>query len=309
MTIKRWSKIFTLGDRHTQNIFKGPVQITEKIDGSQINFGRTKNGLEVLSKGAVVDLADPDSNFKPAVSHLLRIAGLLPLGYTFHGETLSKPKHNTMSYDRVPKGHIALYGVTTDEDKQVSDHETLKVWADNLLIDVVNCFFEGTVDTNNIGNSMAEWLETVSQLGKERIEGVVIKNYAQEFIIGGVVFPLTQAKYVSERFKERHKIDWKTTNKGPVERLGELVATEGRWHKAVQKLKDGGEWTGTPADIGPAIKSLQIDLIEEDKDYIKEEMWKLFYKEISRAAVKGFPEWYKGKLIEDTFSVEPHSNS
>ena len=38
-SIPSYPKIFTLGDRHTQGIFDGEVEITEKIDGSAIAFG------------------------------------------------------------------------------------------------------------------------------------------------------------------------------------------------------------------------------------------------------------------------------
>ena len=49
--IPSYPKVFTVGDRHTLNLFKGPVQITEKVDGSQFAFGKIDNELHFRSKG------------------------------------------------------------------------------------------------------------------------------------------------------------------------------------------------------------------------------------------------------------------
>jgi hypothetical protein len=61
MSIRRWSKIFTLGGPYTQGIFDGPVSITEKVDGSQFNFGMCqKEGLKFLTKGSTCHIEEED---------------------------------------------------------------------------------------------------------------------------------------------------------------------------------------------------------------------------------------------------------
>jgi len=68
MTIRRWSKIFSLGDQYTQGIFDGPVSITEKVDGSQFNFGLCeKEGLKFLTKGSTCHIGDGNKLFAPAI--------------------------------------------------------------------------------------------------------------------------------------------------------------------------------------------------------------------------------------------------
>ncbi len=47
---------------------------------------------------------------------------------------------------------------------------------------------------------------------------------------------------------------------------------------------------------------LKKDLIEEEKEAIKEELYKFFIDEILRKATAGFPEWYKEQLVRKAFS-------
>lgn len=314
MTIRRWSKIFTLGDQYTDGIFDGPVSITEKVDGSQINFGvHPENGLTILSKGSVVHLGDSNGLFAPAAAHIEKLhqAGKLKEGWTYHGETLAKPRHNTLAYDNIPKNHIALYGVSREDGSQITTnnstspgHEGLQVIADNLEIDVVPEFYRGTVTPESAMSKINEWLEQESYLGGQKIEGVVIKNYTKQQWLGGQLLPLMQAKFVSEAFKEKHKVSWPQNNKSPLFVIGETVRTEARWLKAVQHKREDGTLEGTPRDIGDLLKRLHEDLEGEDKEWIKEKLWKEFSKDIKRAAVRGFPEWYKEYLVKERFGDE-----
>lgn len=306
--MRRWSKVWTLGDRYTDGIFLGPVQITEKVDGSQINFGyNEKDGLWMLSKGSTIHLGDNNKLFHPAAEHIHRLysEGKLKEGWSYHGETLATPRHNTLAYERTPKNHIALYGVFSNEGHQ-AQHAALSIIADLLDVDVVPLIFQGEYTPGeDFGEQLDEWLNRESYLGKEKIEGFVIKNYGREQFLGGQLLPLTQAKFVSERFKERHKVAWPENNRSPLVRIGEMVRTEARWQKALQKLRDSGEMQQHPRDIGGLLKILHKDLEEEDKEVIKEQLWNAFSKDIKRAAVRNFPEAYKrylatGKLSLDT---------
>ena len=294
--MRRWYKIFSVGDRYTDGIFDGPVSITEKVDGSQINFGyNDKDGLWMLSKGSTIHLGDNNKLFHPAAEHIHKIysEGRLENGWSYHGETLASPRHNTLNYGRVPLNHIALYGITRPDGSQVSDHEQLRVIAYLLSLDVVPSLFEGSVDPDDIQERLQDWLNSLSYLGNEHIEGFVIKNYAKEQFIGGQLLPLMQAKFVSERFKERHKVAWPTNNKSPLVAIGEMVRTQARWEKAIQKLKDAGEWEQHPRDIGKALKHLHMDIEEEDKEVLKDKLWNAFSKDLKRSATRGFPEAYK----------------
>jgi len=303
MSIRRWTKIFTLGDRYTDGIFEGPISITEKVDGSQFNFGISpKDGLTFLTKGSTCHVGDGNKLFAPAMDHISKNVRCLIEGWSYHGETLASPRHNTLQYDRVPKGHIALYGITKADGTQVSDHKTLKSYADELGIDVVPELFSGTWSDNPEHPPLIDFImgfmDRESYLGKEKIEGVVIKNYGKEIFVGGRLLPLMQAKFVSEKFKERHGVAWPQNNKGPLTVIGEMVRTQARWDKAIQRIKEDGTIQYHPRDIGAVLKNLHTDLETEDKELIKEKLWNAFSKELKRSATRGFPEAYKVWLVE-----------
>lgn len=309
---RKWTKIFALGDRHTQEIFNEEVSITEKVDGSQVNFGYDVPGhLNMLSKGSTFHIGDNNKLFTPAaltITHLFD-SGKLVEGWSYHGETLCSGRHNILAYDRVPQGHIALYGVTKADGSLVSSYDDLAAIAHNLGIGVVPELWRGKVDRGDASNVRAvmdlieKLLDSESYLGGQKIEGVVIKNTNREIMVAGQVYPLVQAKFVSERFKEKHKADWNGLHNKPVlQMIGELFKTPARWDKAIIHLKETGTYTGTPKDIGPLLKLLHKDIDEEDKENIKEMLFKAFSKEIKRAACQGFPEWYKEHLVGSTFS-------
>ena len=109
MSIGKFPKIWALGHRHTKSILEGPVEITEKIDGSQFGFGKVNNNVFCRSKNHELDLDNPDKMFKPGVSTVLTHEHLIPNNIMFYGETLAGPKHNVLKYDRAPEGNIALF--------------------------------------------------------------------------------------------------------------------------------------------------------------------------------------------------------
>jgi hypothetical protein len=304
--MRRWSKIFTLGDKYTDGIFLNEIQVTEKVDGSQFNFGcNEKDGLWMLSKGSTVHLGDNNKLFHPAAEHVHKLysEGKLVPGWSYHGETLHSRTHNTLSYDRVPKNNIALYGAMDAAGNHIAKHEHLAAIAEELDVDVVALIFEGKVAdfTEDLLNS---WLKRTSFLGAEQIEGFVIKNFSREIFVGGQLLGLTQAKFVSEAFKERHSTSWPTNNKSPLVKIGEMVRTEARWNKAIQKLRDSGTMEQHPRDIGKLLKILHQDLEEEDKEVIKDKLWDAFGKDIKRAAVRNFPEAYKYYLATGALKLQ-----
>jgi hypothetical protein len=117
--------------------------------------------------------------------------------------------------------------------------------------------------------------------------------------LGGNVFPLF-TKYVREEYKERHATDWKA--KSPKIALLEYFkgfCTEARWNKAIQHFKEQGILDNEPKDIGPLIKEIQADIKDEEKENIKNYLYQQFEGDILKASIKGFPQWYKDKLLEN----------
>ena len=300
--IPGFPKILTLGDRITRDIWKGPVEITEKIDGSQFSFGRVQGHVYMRSKGADIVHEDNNKIFDPAKAFVRSIEELLPEGVIFHGEFVGRPKHNTLIYRRVPKNFVMMFGITAEEDwkLQFGEHpyQQRDHWCRILGCEEVPVLFQGDAPEGDKYDWLMEFISEESVLGQAQREGVVIKNYAQPVFLAGLSTPFMSAKIVSQEFKEKHKVAWNQgAGKDRLTLIGESLNAKPRWLKAIQRMRDDGNLTDSPRDIGPLLKSLHEDIEAEEVENIKEMLWKLFSKDIKRIAVSGFPEFYKDYLI------------
>lgn len=292
---RAFPKIHALGTRFIQNIFDGEVEVTEKIDGSQFKFGRTSEGELLLgSRNGMLYREVHDKLFAPAVSTVLSVECRLMPGYVYYGETLAKPKHNVLNYARVPQGNIALFGIYDAETDMYLNHDLVLAEAARLGLEVVTVF----PGLNSVDSLLEALPRTTSQLGGVCVEGFVVKNYCKPYMIGGIVVPFMAGKYVSESFKEvhRNKAYGKSERKSDLQSLLDSYCTETRWQKAVQHVAEAGKLDRSPSDIGGLIKEVQNDIVNEERENIKEELYKLFHKDLMRAATRGLPEWYKDKL-------------
>lgn len=301
--IHKYHKVFAIGHRTLTNLFKGTVEITEKVDGSQFGFGKINNNLYCRSRGVELVMEAPDKMFKPGVDYVKSIQDKMPGNTVFYGEFLQSPKHNVLAYDRIPKNHIALFGVHDLITDHWGSYICLIEWAEKLDIDVVPLIYEGELSDPA---DLLSMLDHISFLGGQNIEGVVVKNYNQDNMIGDIYIPFLAGKYVAEKFKERHNKNWKAyhTAKGKWDAFKESFCTEARWEKAIIHLKEVGELEGEPRDIGKLIRGVQQDILDEETDNIKDMLWKLHSKDIMKTAIKGLPEWYKEKLLEEAFKAE-----
>lgn len=314
--IPGFPKIFALGDRNTANLFEDEIEITEKIDGSQFSFGKRTNGIvEARSKNCAVHPHDGNKMFNKATAFVedCERRGALDdfQGYVFHGEYLQSARHNTLEYDRVPLGNFMLYGVRGQDGELIADYDRLIGFAERLECEVVPLLYRGRIEDAPGYDPAAPfgWFEKLidrgSVLGKAKIEGVVIKNYVKRPVYGGQELPLLCGKFVSEQFKEKHKVAWPANNPGTLEKLGAMLNAQARWHKAVQHLREKGELTDTPKDIGPLLREINLDIVEEEQEFIKDKLFELFRKDVLRLATKGFPEWYKSELARSI--VDQHT--
>lgn len=297
--IPSFPKIFAIGSRQTERLFTGEVEITEKIDGSHIAFGVIDGQLHIRSKGAALYVDNPEKMFAPAIAIIKDRfeRGLLDQHFIYYGEYLKSERHNIIRYGRVPNNHIALFGLYNIERKEFYYHRDIVYEADRLDLDIAPLIFQGKV--NSI-EELKDNVNRISHFGKEKVEGFVVKNYAEQLLIGGQVIPLLMGKFVSEDFKEVHKREWKSENtaKGKWEVYKQQFKSNARWVKAVHFLRDSGKLTETPQDIGSLIKHIHNDILEEESENIKQWLFNEFKGELLRDSAKGFPEWYKNYLLE-----------
>ncbi len=294
--IKEFPKIFSIGTKYILDIFDGPVEITEKIDGSQFSFAKIADGLYFRSKGQ--ELYDPaiPKMFMEGVKYLKSISDDIPPGLVFYCEYLQKPRHNALKYNRTPDNHLALFAVRNFSDGSFDTEFTMKGYAGKLGIDYVPVLYYGTI---NAPLEIMDFMQKESYLGGAKIEGVVVKNYAKDLILGGHVSPIMCGKFVSEEFKEVNQKSFKdNSGKNKFEEYKDSFRTEARWQKAVQHLRDAGTLTGDPKDIGPLIREVVTDIEAEEGENIKEWLYKNYRAEILRKSTAGIAEWYKMALLE-----------
>jgi hypothetical protein len=287
--LNSYSEIYNFGHKCLDGIFDDEVVIEEKIDGSQFSFGRKDGKLFCRSKGK--DQTDAtDKMFTLARANMETLA--LVDGWTYRGEYLSKPKHNTLCYSRTPILNVIIYDIDMGNQHYVLP-ETKKQFCETIGLECVPVLFRGKISSIS---EIKELLSTKSILGGD-IEGVVIKNYNKYAPDKKILM----AKLVREEFKERHTKEWKSANPSGLDKIAEIAqkyCTKARWEKAIQHLRDEGLLKNDVTDISNLLKEINIDIEKECIDDIKEDLYKWAKSHINRAATRGFPEWYKSKLVE-----------
>lgn len=299
-----YPKIWALGAPEVRDsLFKGIVEVTEKIDGSQIGFGlETGSGkLLIRSKGAFIFhdgyVRQPDSLFKAAVEYIVSIKNKLRPETAYYGEVLSSKHHNTLTYGSVPRNNVVLYGLC-NQGKWVDTHELLTKEADALGFDSVPLLYSGVVKDKA---QLDEMMESISYYGETKIEGVVIKNYNQLAV--SAYSSNCFGKFVSERFKEANGVTW-SGKTSKIEDFYNGFTNKARWEKTIQHLRDDGKLTDSPKDIGLVIETCIKDFETEQKEAVKEQLWNVYIRDIKRKVTAGLPEFYKQELANKSFPVE-----
>jgi len=294
MTVRSYPSLFTIGHRSIEALFDGEVVVQEKIDGSQFSFQVDNGEVKIRSKGTQINIDAPDKMFAAGVTAVKAVSNLLTPGFIYRGEYLRTPKHNVLAYERIPKNHVAIFDI---EDANKGEGyfltpEELMVEASRIGFDVVPVLKVGKIKSVDVLKSM---LDNYSILGGAKIEGVVIKNYAKFTEDKKVMM----GKFVSEAFKESHKVSWRKSNPTQSDVVTEIIScykTTARWAKAVQHLREDGKITDSAKDIALLIKEIPQDVRRECEVEIKEILFAHFWPQIQRGILGGMPEWYKAQV-------------
>ena len=304
----KFPKVFRLDANPVQRFIDQPVIIKEKLDGSQFSFGYiSDHGLVCRSKNQVIH-GDTVPLFSEAVRYVQSIEDTLRglEDMVFYCEYLKKPRHNVLTYDRVPKNHLMLFGVSNDRGRDLSvSHHTLMNYAQELDIDYAPMAGGYEWEVNEpvprpfTIDEVEKLLGTESYLGREIIEGVVMYHDREWYwSAADVTYPIVAVKVVRQEFRERHKNTWTGTHtvKGGWDVYKESFATPARWEKAVQHLRDDGRLEGEPRDIAALIKEVHRDITEECREDILADLWRMYSSELLKASTRGMPEWYREKI-------------
>ena len=129
------------------------------------------------------------------------------------------------------------------------------------------------------------------------MERLVIKNYQQIIELNGQIRHMT-TKFVRDEFREKHK-SLNPSRRQTIDDLVLSLRSEKRWEKAIQHLRDDGTLVNDVKDIGGIIKEVHRDLMEEEGEALKERIWDKYRKHVMSTAVRGLPDYYKDKLMEE----------
>lgn len=298
-----YPSIFNLGHRAIANLLSGPVNVEEKIDGSQFSFGITEDGeIKVRSKGAQLHPDAPEKMFTAAVATVKELAPVLHPGWTYRSEYLAKPKHNTLAYDRIPRRNIIIFDINIGEESYLSYQEKAAD-SEHIGLECVPLIYSGVVASVE---QFRAFIERESILGGQKVEGVVVKPAAYNLF--GLDKKVLMGKFVSEAFKEVHGGEWRAANPTPTDIIDQIaldLKTPARWNKAVQRLAESGRLEGSPRDIGALIKEVPADIEKECTEEIKERLYRFAWPHIRRKVTAGLPEWYKDELLKRQFETEP----
>lgn len=295
-----YPSIYALGHRALADFLLDPVVVEEKIDGSQFSFGlfpeNPEGTLRCRSKGATLNVLAPDKMFSRAVE----VAASLDLhpDWTYRAEYLAKPKHNALAYDRAPVSNLIVFDVNDGHESYLPP-DAKAAEAERLGLECVPLLFHGVVEDVQHFRAL---LDRVSCLGGQKVEGVIVKNYARF----GLDKKVLMGKFVSEAFKEVHAREWKNSNptQGDVLlRLGSEYATKTRWQKALQHLREAGRIEDSPRDIGLLIREVWPDIEKECEEEIKGKLYTWAFPHLRRVATHGLPEWYKEVLLARQFEA------
>ena len=297
-----YSSIHSVGHRYVADILTVPVNVEEKVDGSQFSFGIFNGEIKCRSKGAQLIVDAPEKMFKAAVDVVKARASMLHDGWTYRGEYLGKPKHNVLNYNRTPIQNIIIFDINCGHEAFLP-YEYKKMEAERLGFECVPLLFSGMVTDLA---QFRSFLDTESILGGHKIEGVVVKP--TEYNLFGQDKKVLMAKFVSEAFKEIHAGEWKKSNptgKDIIGVLGQKYKSDARWLKALQHLREAGQIDDSPKDIGNLMVEIPKDIEKECIDEIKADLYAWAWPQIRRIAAAGVPEWYKEQLMKRQFEVQP----
>jgi hypothetical protein len=312
--LPKYTKVYHLGDPHISDLLHGPVDITEKVDGSQFRFGRKDGVMHYGSKGVDYDDAHPiENSFRAGTEYIATVADVCPEGLVFFAEYMTKPKQNTIAYTRMVKNHVMLFGALNngqhnwiDKDAgyalapgEWADPEQLGYWSEALDIDPPNVLFEGE-GTELTEQRLRELLSTQSYLGGSTIEGIVIKRYNCESPDPFHPLMLMAGKYVRKSFQEENTTNWRNS-KDVISQIGLRFRTDARFEKAVIHARDEGTLQNNMKDMVPLLQQLDKDIDEEIKPLVLEMLWNRWERDIRQVIKSGLAEFYKTRLLNRQF--------
>lgn len=289
MLISDYGKIVHLDK--LPNTYSGiVVSIEEKVDGSQFSFMRVPDkGIIFRSKTVEFFESPKDSRFLLAMVEIRKIEENLRYGWTYRGEFLDRPKHNSVPYDRVPARNFIGFDIHTPLGRL--DYEEKRLEFSRLGIETVPELYFGFLKDAEVGKI----LERNRSILGGPIEGVVIKPAALGMGKSCIMAKVLHPAFSETKKPKSAKAKWEDI---PF-RIADNFATPIRYQKALNAAREAGEITGEPSrsDIGVIMKFFSRDLLHEEGEAMVDKLFNHYWKIISKRASAGIAEWYTRSII------------
>ena len=295
--MQSYQKINGMHKPEVEGILDGNITVEEKLDGSQFRIHIDTNG-EVHCASHHQELSNIDSNFKRPVDEAIKMfSNFKPVcDVVIFAEYIGKNKQNSIAYERIPEHLFVVFDITIDGN--YLNRIDKVTFCSGHGLEITPLLFKGN-GKDLTEDKIKELLAIPSclghQAGFDRIEGIVIKNYDKKYTFDeghSLHGHFMCGKIVNDEFKEKTRVG-KPKGGNELDALKASVATEARWRKAVQHLKESGDLKGFDSDIPLLIREIMTDLKAEEESTIKEELYRLFGKEVIKASVNGFVPWYQ----------------
>jgi len=284
---------------------EGNVIVEEKVDGTQVRFEIDDFGLISVGSHNVDNIhIGVSDGFGKAIETANKVFDGIEadLGekIVIFGEYLSKPKQNTIPYARVPRYNVVIFDVIVNG--YYLDREEKDRFGFQYGLEVVPLLWKGKGEdfTDEIRE---ELLKTKSflghQAGYDKIEGIVIKNYGKLFDprFRALEGHHMVVKIVNESFQEKNKVE----NPGQGNKVEELInslCSVARWNKSIQHLREDGLLNNHMKDLALIVPGIVKDIEEEEKESIKEELYKIYMPKIKQRCTRGLSGHYM-KVLKD----------
>ncbi len=169
------------------SILSREVIITEKIDGSNFNVEKTKNGLVFYKRDAKTPISEVDRllsvYYEPAIQHFENLPAeaidKIPVGTFISLEWFANTNPVTIAYSKKPKNGLILEFIKKPNGKIVYDKKELDAMADLLQVQRPPIIYQGKLnDTQK--RKLLKFIETPFE---KLVETYKTKSFSR-FIIG-----------------------------------------------------------------------------------------------------------------------------
>ncbi len=298
LKFKSYPKIPAFGYDGTEDILDGNITITPKIDGSNVSIWLGMGEYKLARRQGWLD--DNDKGFSPFIEHIkklwdeslyLKACADRNNWLVIFGEFSNN--QNKLKYNlKVP---IIVFDVAEtfinvkDEEMHFGfyNYELMKEIADQAGLSWTPALYEGSGKAiGDVQKLIEKYVGKGSILGGCIEEGVVVKDYSRRTRFGRHYF----AKIVTAEFAERQNVKTKPVRVGSGigEWATETFFTPARLLKAVQKIKESGEWIEpeTKKNIGKLIGVVTKDIYDEHYLEIAEKAAQVAWKEVNTMVAK-----------------------